>query len=182
MSSIEHLRQTLDKVENVEHSLFTLSDLHAALPGLSAGAFKTLLTRAQKRNILKRICRGLYSYPSRYRSTGLILFHAAARLRAHEFNYISLETALSDIGVISQIPMNWITVMSSGRTQTIDCGNYGHIEFIHTKKKPKALQDSLSYDKRCRLWRAKIPLAIADMKRTHRNIDLIDRNMLNEFV
>jgi predicted transcriptional regulator of viral defense system len=180
MGSVEQLRQTLDKIENAEHCLFTLSDLQAALPELSTGAFKILLSRAQKKNILKRICRGLYVYPSRYQSTGLVLFHAAARLRAHEFNYISLETALSDAGVISQIPMNWITVMSSGRTQTIDCGNYGHIEFIHTKKNPEALQGNLSYDKRCRLWRANTSLAIADMKHTRRNLDLIDRSIENE--
>ena len=31
------------------------------------------------------------------------------------FNYISLETALSDEGVISQIPINRITIMSTGR-------------------------------------------------------------------
>jgi len=90
MASIEQLRQLLDRIENVKHSLFALSDLRAALPALSLSAFKILISRAQTKNILKRICRGIYCYPSRYESTGLILFHSAARIRAHEFNYISL--------------------------------------------------------------------------------------------
>jgi predicted transcriptional regulator of viral defense system len=173
MIPIERLKQTLDKIPEAENALYTLSDLRSVLPDLSTGAFKTLLSRAEKKKILKRICRGLYIYPSRYQSKGLVLFHAAARLRAHEFNYISLETALSDAGVISQIPLQWITLMSSARTQTINCADYGHIEFIHTNKKPAYLSNKLSYDTQCKLWRADISLAIEDMKHTRRNLDLI---------
>jgi len=62
-------------------------------------------------------------YPRVAYPAGLVLFHTGARLRASGFNYISLETILSDAGVISQIPMNWITLMSSGRTTTVSCGN-----------------------------------------------------------
>lgn len=42
-------------------------------------------------------------------------------------NYISLESALSDAGVISQIPINRVTLMSSGRTATISCGQLGSL-------------------------------------------------------
>ena len=183
MHSIEKLTTALDAIPfDPDCAFFTLSDFRSILPELSVGAFKALLSRAAKKNTLKRICRGLYSYPPRCQSTGLELYHIASRLRAHEFNYISLETALSDAGVISQIPMNWITIMSSGRSQTIDCNEFGHIEFIHTKKKPNVLVDKLSYDKQCHLWRANIPLAIKDMKIAKRNLDLIDWNIVNEFI
>jgi len=112
MQSIEKLKTTLDTVPvSLERSFFTLSDLRSALPELSPGAFKTLLSRAAKKNILKRVCRGLYT-SDKAQATGWELYHIAARLRAHEFNYISLETALSDAGVISQIPLQWITLMS----------------------------------------------------------------------
>ena len=50
-------------------------------------------------------------YPS-----DLVLYHAAARLRADALCYLSLESVLSDAGVISQIPINWITLMTSGRS------------------------------------------------------------------
>jgi len=183
MQPFEKLRTTLDSLSAItECPLFTLSDLRSVLPNLSSGAFKTLLSRAAQKSVLKRVCRGLYSYPARCQPTGLELYHIAARLRAHEFNYISLETALSDAGVISQIPMQWITLMSSGRTQTIECADLGHIEFIHTKKKPKELIDKLSYDASCQLWRASVPLAIEDMKATKRSLELIDWSVANEFI
>lgn len=101
-------------------------------------------------------------------------FHAAAKLRAHCFNYLSLETVLSDAGIISQIPMNWITLMSSGRSQTINCREFGHIEFIHTKKKPADVAALLTYDSRCHLWRASADLAIRDMRATGRDTDLME--------
>ena len=175
-------RVLVNSSKPTECSLFTLSDLRSILPELSSGAFKTLLSRASRKTVLKRICRGLYTYPARCKLTGLELYHVAARLRAHEFNYISLETALSDAGVISQIPMQWITIMSSGRTQTIKCTDWGHIEFIHTKKKPVDLINKLSYDKACHLWRADVPLAIEDMKATQRSLELIDWSVADEFI
>jgi len=110
----------------------------------------------------------------------LLLFHAAARLRADAFSYISLETALSDAGVISQIPINWISLMSSGRSNTIRCGNWGTIEFVHTAKTPDAVASRLHYDSRCHLWRASVDLALQDMRATRRNMDLIDWSAVNE--
>src|SRR5690606_705516 len=119
---------------------------------LSDAAFKTMLSRAVKQNIIQRICRGLYAYKTTYYSQGLLLYHAASYLRSSCFNYISLETALSDAGVISQIPINYISIMSSGRSNKIHCGIFGTIEFIHTKQKPLDIADDLTYDARCRLW------------------------------
>ena len=183
MQPTERLKTTLDSIFlDSSCPLFTPSDLRSVLPELSNNAFKALLSRATKKNIFKRVCRGLYLYPNQCQSTGLELYHAAARLRAHEFNYISLETALSDAGVISQIPLQWITLLSSGRTQTIQCAEFGHIEFIHTKKKTAELVDHLHYDRQCHLWRADTALAIRDMKYTQRNLDLIDWELVNELV
>jgi hypothetical protein len=67
-------------------------------------------------------------------------------LRAAEFNYLSLETVLSDVGAISQVPMNWISLMTSGRSHVVDCGDYGHIEFVHTAQKPDEVSNELAYD------------------------------------
>jgi hypothetical protein len=95
-------------------------------------------------------------------------------IRADKFNYISLETALSNAGVISQIPMNYISIMSSGRSSIISCGAFGTIEFVHTNQKPNELVHQLIYDKQCGLWRATVALALRDMKATHRQCDLIN--------
>ncbi len=182
MQPIRHLMQSLATLASAEHCLFTPSDLRALLPGLSASAFKTLLSRAAESGGLARVCRGLYLYQPAARADGLLLFHAAARLRADEFNYISLETALSEAGVISQIPVNWISVMSSGRSNVISCGRWGTIEFVHTRQRPEKLTGLVHYDARCKLWRASVPQALRDMRATHRSLDLIDWSVAHEFV
>lgn len=182
MQTIRYLRDWLDQNANSEHYLFSSKDFRALFPNLSVSALKTLLSRAVTSGYLERVCRGLYLYTKAMPSHGLLLSHAAARLRANEFNYISLETALCDIGIISQIPMNWITIMSSGRSNIISCGKYGTIEFVHSEKKPRDVMDQLTYDASCKLWRASADLALRDMKRTRRNIDLIDWEIAHEFV
>ena len=165
-----------------EHYLFTLQDLRSLCPELSENAFKTTMSRMASAGYLIRICRGLYAHRASIPATGLFLFHVAAVLRASMFNYISLETVLSDCGIISQIPMQWITLMSSGRNGIISCGEFGTVEFIHTRRKPTDIMQQLSYDARCGLWRASPALALRDMKITHRNCDLIDWDAANEFI
>ena len=122
---MKKLEKVLESLADPEHYLFASSDLEAALPG--SRRLAVLLCRAQKAGVLKRVCRGIYINPRVNYPRGMVLFHAAARLRASGFNYISLETALSDAGVISQVPINWITLMSSGRSQVVDCGDLGEL-------------------------------------------------------
>ena len=166
------LERVLAGLADRDHGLFTASDLQAVLP--AKHDLPVLLSRAAKSGLLKRVCRGLYLYPRVDYPRGLILFHAAARLRADMFNYLSLETVLSDAGVISQVPMNWITVMSSGRSSLIPCGAFGRIEFVHTARRPDSVAKQLTYDAECRLWRASPALALRDMRATHRSVDLVD--------
>lgn len=182
MQPIRYLNYWLNQATNKEHYLFTLHGMRSLLPNLSDSAFKALFSRAVKSDYLVRVCRGLYLFKNAMPKDGLLLYHIASVLRASNFNYISLETALSDMGIISQIPTNWITIMSSGRSNIISCGEYGTIEFIHTSQKPIDIMKQLSYDTNCRLWRASVPLALRDMKATHRNCDLIDWDIANEFI
>jgi len=179
---MKNLVKWLDKNITSKSCLFSLHDLRALYPNLSNSTFKALISRAASAGHLDRLCRGIYLYRRAMNYDGLMLFHIAAHLRANELNYISLETALSDAGIISQIPMNWISIMSSGRSNIISCGEFGTIEFVHTNQKPNDIMNQLSYDKNCGLWRANIPLALRDMKATHRNCDLIDWDIANEFI
>ncbi|MFI4937174.1 MAG: type IV toxin-antitoxin system AbiEi family antitoxin [Candidatus Berkiellales bacterium] len=182
MQPIRILTEGLAKLAHQQRYLFTPSDLRGLLRQLSSVSFKTLLSRAVKEGYLERVCRGLYLYPPANPKDGLLLFHAAARLRADEFNYLSLETVLSDAGAISQVPINWISLMSSGRSNIINCGHWGSIEFVHTSRKAEELQDQLIYDSRCGLWRATVPLALRDMRATRRSLDLVDRSVIDEFI
>jgi hypothetical protein len=181
MQPVKLLSRVLDEITERERSyLFTLSDLKSVFPEHSPGAFKALINRGEKNGIFTRVCHGLYLYAKGAGTEGLVLYHAAARLRSSAFNYLSLESVLSDAGVISQVPLQWITVMSSGRSSTIDCGRFGHIEFIHTKKSPKDVAGQLVYDSRCRMWRASLELAVRDMKAARRNMDIVDWEMIHE--
>jgi len=179
---IRRLMQNLAALASPDHCLFTPYDLRALVPDISGGAFKTLLSRAVREGYLARVCRGIYLYERVSPPGGLLLFHAAARLRADGFNYISLETVLSDAGVISQVPLHRISVMSSGRSSVVACGRWGTIEFVHTRQRPEELAGQLHYDARCRLWRASVPQALRDMRATHRSLDLIDWSVADEFV
>ncbi|WP_146049537.1 hypothetical protein [Alkalispirochaeta sphaeroplastigenens] len=78
------------------------------------------------------------------------MYHIASKLRANTCASISLESALSDAGVISQIPVQWLTVMTGGRTAAIACGRFGTIEFIHTARSPEQIAPQLTFDERCR--------------------------------
>ncbi len=172
MQPIKILQSWLDANASAKQCLFALQDLRALLPNLSEAAFKTLLSRVQHAGYLERICRGIYMYRKSIIQHGMLLFHVATLLRSNQFNYISLETVLSDAGVISQVPINRITIMSSGRSNIIACNKMGTIEFIHTKRKPLEIMHDLTYDKNAQMWRASTELAIRDMKITRRNLDL----------
>ena len=197
MQPIHTLMQGIATLVGAQGCVFAAQDLRALLPALSDSAFKTLLSRAAQggnagvqRSVhrglhsgvkLQRVCRGVYAAGLGMQtpnSSGLLLFHVAALLRAHAFNYISLETALSAQGLISQVPMNWISVMSSGRSSVVPCGQWGTIEFVHTKRRPDAVASQLHYDSACRLWRASPTLALRDMRVTRRSMDLVDAQAL----
>jgi len=111
-----------------------------------------------------------------------LLYHAAARLRAGDFNYLSVESVLSDAGAISQVPMGWLTLMSSGRNRIVDCGHFGRIEYIHTQRPAAKLAGQLSWDGRIGLWRASVALALKAFKHTHRSDDLIDWEFINDLI
>jgi len=171
MQPLKKLAGLLGSLADKEHYLFTASDLAA---GMGDGRhLPVVLSRAVKAGLLKRVCKGVYLYPPAAETLEQVLFHAAARLRPDELNYISLETALSDAGLISQVPMNWITLMSSGRSHVVDCGEFGHMEFVHTTQAPGDLAGELTYDADRHLWRASVKLALRDMRATRRSMDLV---------
>lgn len=182
MQPLSTLRTSLQQLADGEHYLFSATDLRALLPEQSYDAFRRLLSRAAGAGILERVCRGIYIVPHVPYDRGYELFHAAARLRSDTLTYISLETALSDAGIISQVPVGRITLVSAGRTSTVSCGRFGVIEFRHTERTPDQISDGLIYDPACRLWRAVPQLAIRDLRAVGRSLDLVDWSALNEQV
>jgi predicted transcriptional regulator of viral defense system len=182
MQPIARLRNELDRLTDSEHYLFSASDLRPLAPEQTDQAFRRLLSRSVQSGVVERVCRGIYVYPHVDYQRGYELCHAAARLRADTLTYISLESALSDAGIISQVPVGRLTLMTTGRSSTISCGRYGVIECIHTKRSIDQFSGDLAYDPSCRLWRASPALAVRDLKAVGRSLDLIDWEMFHESV
>lgn len=172
----------MEDLADSEHNLFSLNDIRPVFQDLSAEALKMMLNRAVADGLLERVCRGLYLYPKVPVPRGMLLYYAAAKLRSRTFNYISLESCLSDLGAISQIPIQWLTLMTGGRSATISCGKWGTIEFIHTARTPEDLASLVAWDSQCGLWRASASLALEDLKRCRRSLDLVDWSVMNELV
>nr|WP_241541141.1 DUF6088 family protein [Vibrio vulnificus] len=130
------------------------------------------LKRLVKKQILERVARGIYLYTlSRDRFSSNTLEIIAKTLRRGEYSYISLESALSEYGVISQIPVDRLTVMTTGRKGEYKT-RYGVIEFTHTKKSVPDIIDSIrSVGRPLRI--ATQETAIRDLKRVGRNVHLI---------
>lgn len=180
MQPLKKLARSLEELADRDHCVFALSDLAGAVP--ECRELGVLLSRATKAGLLRRVCRGIYFRPVRDYPAGHLLHHAAARLRAEEFNYLSLETVLSETGIISQVPLNWISLMTSGRSHVVDCGDYGHIEFVHTAQRPADVAPELVSDTGRRLWRASVRQALRDMKATRRSMELVDQEAAYELV
>ena len=175
MQSIQILKTNLEKLANSEHYLFSVRDFSALFPQKSEAALMVILGRAVKNGSLERICRGYYIYQKTTYPKDLLLFHLAARLRVNCFCYLSLEFVLSENGVISQIPLGCVTLMTTGRSGVINCGRFGRIEFTHTKKSPASFMHMLTYDFRYKLWRASTQLAQCDLR-------TVGREQLYEFI
>ena len=175
MQSIQILKTNLERLADSEHYLFSVSDFSALFPQKSLASLMVILGRAVKNGSLERVCRGFYVYRKTPYPKDLALFHIAARLRSGYFCYLSLETVLSENGIISQIPLGCVTLMTTGRSGVINCGRFGRIEFTHTKKSPASFGHLLIYDFRYRLWRASTQLALQDLRS-------VGREHLYEFV
>jgi predicted transcriptional regulator of viral defense system len=164
MQAINELRDNLEKLSTNECYLFSASDFYPLFPQKSRAALLVLLGRAVKNGILERVCKGYYIYPKVAYPRELLLYHLAGRLRADVFCYLSLESVLSENGLISQIPLGCVTLMTGGRSGVINCGKNGRIEFTHTKKSFADIGHLLTYDFRYRLWRAGTQLALMDWR------------------
>lgn len=135
------------------------------------GTARNALTAHTRSGLLVRVARGLYVNPRARSLPGDVLSALVPHIRPWESNYVSLESALSEAGWISQIPSR-LTVMTTGRTQTFDTP-WGVIEFVHTARRGKDLCDGVVFDDRRRIHLATPQRAWRDLKRVGRNLDLV---------
>ncbi|MEF1336990.1 hypothetical protein REH81_09400, partial [Vibrio rotiferianus] len=151
--------------------VYTKGNLRRVFFDDSADAFKQSLPRLIKFGVLERACRGVYIFALSRHKGGYTIEYVAKSLRRGEYNYISLESALSEYGVISQIPIDRLTVMTTGRKGTFKTP-YGVIEFTHTERSDiDILNNTILCDRPLRI--ARESAAIRDLKRVGRNTHML---------
>lgn len=168
---IQELIKTLDRWDLRGFWAFTAPTLKLLFPENDRARTKALAVH-QDAGLIERIARGLYINP-RARSLPQDLLSALiAWLRPWDFNYLSLESALSEAGLISQIPSR-LTVMTTGRSQTFKTP-YGTIEFTHTAQTPEQLHSDVIWDPQRELWVATPARAQRDLVKARRNLALVE--------
>lgn len=182
MRTLAVLEKTLSNLADSEHFLFSENDFRSIFPDLTVQNLRMAISRAVKNGILERICKGIYLYPNVKFDSSTVLFKVASKLRADLFNYVSFETVLSQSGLISQMPLGWITVMTTGRRGIINCGRFGSVEFIHTQKNLEKIMQSLHLDTETGMFWASEELALQDMKDAKRPLDLVQKEQNNDSI
>lgn len=162
--------------------VFILSkkDMEKLFPEEDTKAMEKSLQRMVKDGLLIKAARGIYVNASAAsRNAGWIIEEIAKALRPGKLCYVSLESMLSEYGVISQIPMNRLTVMTNGARGTHETP-YGVIEFTHTKRSIPEILERTVFIKGRPLRLAKKQAAIKDLLRVGRNTNMIDYEELEE--
>ena len=124
--------------------------------------------------ILERVAHDAYLYLLFHPDGCDLLCHIAAFLRPGGATYESLESAASQWGFISQIPLGRISCVTTGAEGLVDT-RFGAIEFVHT-------DDGLDDVKRGildRMPRNRLPIAteercLHDLVSRKRSLELID--------
>lgn len=160
--------------------VFTKGDLAKLFAEDSAKALSEALGRLVKNGILERACRGIYVNPHANCFDSYVLERIAKSLRRGEYNYVSLESMLSEYGAISQIPIDRLTVMTTGRKGTYQT-LYGVIEFTHTKRPPADIINNTRMIEGRPLRVATKKAAWRDLKSVGRNIQMVNMSEINNY-
>jgi hypothetical protein len=173
-----HLMDKLDEADRRGVWAFTPATFASLLGNPAPNYLKLMMKRLADQAVLTRAARGVYvnprarSMPSDVRA-GLIRF-----LRPREISYVSLESKLSEAGVISQVPtiLSCMTTGSPGRFDT----PWGAIEFTHTDRDIEFGKDVHTRDDG--LIEASVERSARDLRRVGRNVGLIDSETLAEAI
>ncbi|MEX0589803.1 MAG: hypothetical protein WD207_01825 [Xanthobacteraceae bacterium] len=157
---------------------FTPTTFSALLGDVEPNYLRLMMKRLADQGVLTRAARGVYvnpharSMPADVRG-GLIRF-----LRPREISYVSLESKLSEAGVISQVTTA-LTCMTTGSPGRFDTP-WGVVEFTHTDRGIELGADV--YVRNDGVLEADVERAARDLRRVGRNANLIDEDSLAEAI
>lgn len=172
MKQSEAIRR-LTEFDREGRYIFTKKDMLKVFFEDTPSSRESMLKRLVASGVLERPTKGIYLFALSRNKGADTLELIARHLRRGEYSYISLESALSEYGVISQIPVGHLTLMTTGRKGKYKTP-YGVIEFNHTKR---PLSDILAAtrDRERPLRIATKWAAVRDLRRVGRNTHLINK-------
>ncbi|MGH8863549.1 MAG: type IV toxin-antitoxin system AbiEi family antitoxin [Burkholderiales bacterium] len=169
------LRQWDQKGRNV----FTRAAFAKLFPQDRSKTFSEGLNRLVKSGLLVRAARGVYVNPHAHSLDSRVIERIAQALRPGEYSYVSLESILSEHGEISQIPIDRLTVMTTGR-KGLYRTPYGTIEFTHTKRPVSDILTHIQQVEGRALRIASKEVAWRDLKRVGRNVRMVIRRSASD--
>ena len=176
MHQIEAVRQLM-RYDNEGTHVFTKKDLAKIFREDRTHALDASLIRLVRSGVLRRAVKGVYVNALSPNQGPDTIEYVARAMRRGDYNYVSLESALSEYGVISQIPMR-LTVMTTGRRGEYNTP-FGVIEFTHTARPTLDVINGMTDVGRPLKFATK-QTAYRDLKRVRRNLHLIDESVLHE--
>lgn len=153
-------------------------DVEKLFPDEGEKSLAQSLKRMVSDGLLQRVARGLYVNPAASSKNRWIGEEIAKALRPGQLSYLSLESILSEYGVISQIPVSRMTVMTTGASGLIETP-YGVIEFTHTKRSMAEIIKRTLMPKGRPLRIATQEAAVRDLLRVGRNVNMMDLSALD---
>lgn len=129
------------------------------------------MVRHARAGTVSRLAPGLYRNPLA-QLPAWPLERLAAHLRPSDSYYVSLESALHEHGCVSQVPSR-LTLMTSGRSYLHNTP-LGTIEFVHTDRSPAVWRSRTVFVPERRIHVAEATLALEDLRRVGRNLDLVE--------
>ena len=152
--------------------LFAKRDLAKIFAPASENNFNQMLRRLVEKEVLVRVAQGIYLNPQSSHVGSNTIGDIAMALRPGEYVFESMESALSQWGRISQIPVDRITLVTTGRKGTYKTP-YGTIEFTHTKSSANEILDNTISRPNHSLPIATETYAIVNLRRSGRNLNML---------
>lgn len=175
------LINALDELEKMQRHVVSVKRFFQFFPSDNKQSYEMGIARAVKNGLLVRAARGVLVNP-RSKYFGYYTLEWIARtMRPADISYVSLETVLSQHGVISQIMIDRITIMTTGRSGEIKTP-YGVIELTHTKRSFLDIVASTYEVEGQPLKIATVETALRDLRRVGRNMHLVDMSVFNEIL
>ena len=146
-----------------EFAVLDVQGLRTLFPKDRDWAFNTGLRKLTEVGLLERLARGLYLNRAAPHMGGKGIGIIARYLRAGHLCYLSYESALSEFGSISQVPMI-LSVATTGKGGEYHT-RYGSLEFSHTSRTDMDILENTEFDTRLGLRVASPAMAYEDLRR-----------------